>query len=364
MAQTTSIDYIIVGQGLAGAAVALQLISRGRKVMVFDRPEENSSSAIAAGLYNPVTGRKMGKTWLADRLFPYLSSFYKNAEAYTQRKFLFPTPIYRPFINVEEQNEWMAASADHGITPFINTIYTQAHYPHQVYDAFGGLLLAQSGYVNTKVYMDAVRARLMQEGLYQAAFFVPEKLRWDNENVVYQDITARKIIFCEGEAVAQNKFFYWLPIRPLKGETITVRGDFNEGVIFNRGAFLVPECPGLWKVGATYAHTFAHRKVTPEGRQELQEKLKALVKVPFTITDQEAGIRPAMPDRRPVLGAHPEYSNLIVFNGLGTKGVSLAPYFSNVLVDWLENGAHINKEVDISRYKSLYWNSLQKNYGN
>jgi glycine/D-amino acid oxidase-like deaminating enzyme len=41
----------------------------------------------------------------------------------------------------------------------------------------------------------------------------------------------------------------------------------------------------------------------------------------------------------------------VIFNGLGTKGVSLAPYFSKVLATWLEKGIPVNKEVDIHRYK-------------
>jgi len=62
-------------------------------------------------------------------------------------------------------------------------------------------------------------------------------------------------------------------------------------------------------------------------------------------------MRPTTPDRKPILGVHPQHAQAVVFNGLGTKGVSLAPYFSGVLAEALENDAPINKEVDIDRYK-------------
>src|SRR6478736_7266149 len=107
MSSTRKIDYIIIGQGLAGSCLALQLINRGKSVFVFDEPEKNRASLIAAGLFNPVTGKLMAKTWKADRLFSYLHSFYSEAEKLLNCRFYYPFPLYRPFISVEEQNEWM-----------------------------------------------------------------------------------------------------------------------------------------------------------------------------------------------------------------------------------------------------------------
>src|SRR5690606_2397630 len=106
------VDYIIVGQGLAGSAVAIQLLKHHKRIVVFDDPTANVSSRIAAGLFNPVTGKKMARTWLADELFPYLATYYREVEALTGSRFFYPMPIYRPFISVEEQNEWMARSVD------------------------------------------------------------------------------------------------------------------------------------------------------------------------------------------------------------------------------------------------------------
>jgi len=65
----------------------------------------------------------------------------------------------------------------------------------------------------------------------------------------------------------------------------------------------------------------------------------------------KAGIRPTVKDRRPFLGAHPDHNNLYVFNGLGTKGVSLAPYFAKHLVDHMVDGVELMKEVSIGRFE-------------
>src|SRR5688572_13855953 len=100
------IDYIIVGQGLAGSALAVQLLLRGKKIMVLDNPSGNNTSSVAAGIFNPLTGNKMIRTWKADLLFPYLNNFYKRVEDITSEKFFHTTPLYRPFLSIQEQNEW------------------------------------------------------------------------------------------------------------------------------------------------------------------------------------------------------------------------------------------------------------------
>ncbi len=55
-----------------------------------------------------------------------------------------------------------------------------------------------------------------------------------------------------------------------------------------------------------------------------------------------------------MLGAHPENKNVVVFNGLGTKGVSLSPYFAHHLATWLEGNGDLSTEVNIYRFKALY----------
>jgi glycine oxidase len=345
-------DFIIVGQGLAGSAVALQLLERKYRIMVIDNPSANHTSRIAAGLFNPVTGRKMVRTWMADVLFPYLHEFYTKAQVDCGQKFFFPCPIYRPFISVEEQNEWMARSAEPSYFPFVDRVVLRSFHG-QLRDPFGGLILKQGGFLDTTGYVRAVRRKIEMEGVFLDQQFDPALLSWTEDEIRYESYTANKIIFCNG--VHANPWFDWLPIRPLKGETLTIETSFTEDLIVNRGIYMVPSAgPGIWRVGATYHVNDRSTTVTTEARRELEEKISELVNFSFEVASQAWGVRPTTPDRRPLLGAHPEHNRLIIFNGLGTKGVSLAPYFSKVLIDWLENRGSIHKDVDIERYKSLY----------
>lgn len=341
-------DYIIVGQGLAGSCLALQLLKREKRILVIDVYTENTATHVAAGLFNPITGRNMLKTWKADELFPYLHTFYTEAEHFTGEHFFHPMSLYRPFVSIEEQNEWMGKSVNAELAEYIEAVHTLPVQQQLVKNDFGGLSLKQCGYLDTTKFTGAVRAGIQRLGQLLEQAFAEDELILHTDYVEYKGCRAGKIIFCQGIDALKGKLFSWLPIRSLKGETLTIKTQTEVSVIYNRGVYVVP---GRWRVGATYQKNDTTPAITENARTELTDKLNELISFPYEITTQTWGMRPTTPDRKPILGAHPEHARAVVFNGLGTKGVSLAPYFSDVLATWLENNVPVNKEVDIDRYK-------------
>jgi glycine oxidase len=348
------VDYIIVGQGLAGSCLAVQLLKKKKKLTVIDFPDEHAASRVAAGLFNPVTGKKLSLTWMAEALFPYLHTFYRDAERLTNEQFYFPMPVYRPFVSAGEQNEWVSKGTDAIYTTYLENVFTSPVFASQVSNPYGGVLLKQCGYLDTTRFLKAIRRLIGEYCSLREELFNEAELAVHPGGVVYGDVSASQIIFCGGISVNQSNLFSWLPIRPLKGEALQVSTDEIVPRIYNRGVYVVP---GVWKVGATYNHRDSVPGVTPAALSELTDGLNSLIRFPYQVRNQLWGFRPTVPDRRPILGPHPEFKNVVIFNGLGTKGVSLAPYFSNVLMQWLENGQLLNNEVDIQRYKSLYWKS-------
>ncbi|HYC85969.1 MAG TPA: FAD-dependent oxidoreductase [Chryseosolibacter sp.] len=345
-------DYIIVGQGLAGSCVAVQLLRKKRSFVVIDQPDDNRCTVVAAGMFNPVTGQNLIKTWMADFLFPYLHDFYPQAEGETGQKFFYSLPLYRPFASVHEQNEWVARSTDPVYQPIIEDISTRPGFPG-VRDPFGGLTLKQCGYIRTTIFVHALRAKLVAQNCYKAETFDPSRLKLLEGGVSYGQIMARRVIFCEGAGVVSNPWFGKLPVRPLKGETISIKSEYDRQVIVNRGVYMVPAGEtGTWRVGSTYNFKDRVPGNTAAGREELLEKLADLIDFDFEIFGEDWGFRPTVVDRKPILGNHPQYRQLVIFNGLGTKGVSLAPYFSDVLLQWLETETPLHKDVDVSRFKS------------
>ncbi len=348
-----SIDYIIVGQGLAGSSLAMRLIERNKRVLVFDEPSKNHSSRVAAGLFNPITGMGIVKTWLAEELFSALTDFYSHSENLLGKKFFHPQLLYRPFYSAEEQNNWMTKGGENSVNRFIEKIFTTSAFGNQVQDQFGGILLKACGYLDVPCFLDWVKEFLIAKQSFAEEHFSSNEIVHTSEGVTYRNIRAKKIIFCSG--VSTHPFFDWLPIRPLKGETLTIKLNEKPTVIYNRGVYVVPFVgTDLYKAGATYELKDLSQTVTAKGKIELEEKLMGLLKDSFEVIGQEWGIRPTTIDRRPMLGSHPEMKNLLIFNGLGTKGVSLAPYFSGHLADWLAGQGEILPEVNIARFKALY----------
>jgi len=322
--------------------------------MVYDQPQANRSSAIAAGLFNPITGKLMTKTWLAEKIFPELHRFYSWAEEKLSRKFFYPQPIYRPFLSIEEQNEWMGKSADPTLQEYILEVFTQTRYS-QVNDPYGGILLDKCGYLDVLTFQEGVKDLLRSYNSYVEELFDETQLQTHASGIQYKDLIGGRIIFCNGTSLKNVDFASRVPIRLLKGETLVIKTAEKLELIYNRGVYMVPMSnQNTYKVGATYESKLLTPETTAPGREELVHKLKELVKIQFNVIAQDWGFRPTTPDRKPILGQLPGYENVVIFNGLGTKGVSLAPYFSGHLLDWLMGKSEISQEVNISRFKSLF----------
>ncbi|MGM0580620.1 MAG: NAD(P)/FAD-dependent oxidoreductase [Bacteroidota bacterium] len=348
------VDFIIVGHGLASVAVVEHLRKQNASFVVFSDENPNSSSKVAAGLYNPVTGRKMKQSWMAEKLFPYLEEFYGDLEKLLNADFLHKKTIYRPFLSLEDQNDWMAK--EQGTSIFIKNTYTQPHYPEYISDDFGGILLDKSGFLDVKEMLDQHKNKLLEEKQFIKEKLEYEKIKIKENQIQYEDIESEKIVFCDGP-LSQNPFFDWLPTAPVKGEILHIKTEkpLPEDVIFNRGVFLVKNPQhDYYRVGATYEWKNLDYEPTEKARKQLTDKLDDLLNVKYDIIDQVAGIRPASKDRRPLIGNHPKIKNVFIFNGLGTKGVSLVPYFARQFVNSLFNLEKLNDEVNINRYNPLY----------
>lgn len=342
------IDFLLIGQGLAGTSLGYRLKKAGKKIKLIDLPAENKSSRIAAGLYNPVTGRKMVKTWNADLLFPEIEPFYKEMEQITQQKFLQESAIYRPFVSIEEQNEWMGNSSDPSFGQYLANIFTHSQ-SDSIHDPYGGVMLRQSGWLNIAMLLDAMKDYFGDDLIQD--HFDEKLLRREGDDWVYQGISFGALIFCNGLGAMQSGFFGNLPFAPVKGEILEVKQDFCPEYILNRGVFRVHLGDQIHRVGSTYTKHDLDLGPTDSAKQEILERLQDLVKIPLEeVVSHKTGIRPATRDRKPFLGKHPKQESVYIFNGFGAKGVSLIPYFSKMMTLHLTEQKPISKEVDIARY--------------
>ena len=345
-------DYLLIGQGIAGSVLGHTLRKRGCKVIILSDEDPNRASLVAAGLYNPVTGKRMSRTWKAADLFPFMESFYTDFEKEYSCKILYPKPIFKPFATIEEQNTWLSA---HAGEEFINTEIPTDKYDEYLHTSFGGFETKSSGHIDLPVFLKEFKKKLLSENCFIEEKFDPKKLTTTDTHIQYGDITAKKIIFCEGMKATSNPLFSWLPFVPSKGEILKVMIErFTNEAVLNKQVFIIPLGENIYRVGSTYKWVYESEKPTPEGKEELTEKLTQMIKMPFTITEHMAGVRPSVKDRKPIIGFHPDNKSIGIFNGLGTKGVSLAPYFANQFAETILNNKQLDPDVNIERFYSLY----------
>ena len=344
----TKLDFLIVGQGLAGSLLANELLNRGQKVKIWDFPTKKGSSHVAAGLYNPITGRKMVKTWLADELFGSIQDFYSDLEKKLSAKFHHPLPIYRPFHDVAELNDWEGKVSDDRYKGFVSEVKSTAWIKHNVLNPVGGLILSRSGYVDLPTMLAAFKKHFIEKSSYIREAFDYAELRETKEGVTYKSMVAQKIVFCEGPHAVKNPFCSALKFRLVKGEILDMKLNLPENYIVNRGVFAIPK-KGNFRVGSTYNHQDLSWETSVSGQKEIEERLQKLYSGPHTLIHAMAGIRPATFDRKPFVGKLNERGSINIFNGLGAKGVSLAPYFSAMMAEFLLKKSMIPDVVNPKR---------------
>lgn len=348
-------DFMIVGQGLAAHVLMHTLHSQGISFITVGNGSLSSCSRVAAGIWNPVVFKRMTKSWLADALIPSLEAFYTGCELRLNKKLINRRPIIKPFVEEQEKRLW-ARKAGLELRGYLDgeahsgTMPELEHF--HIPNGYG--LVKQSGNLDVAGFMDASAAYFKDHILSETLDY--EQLRVSEEKVCYRLQEARNIIFCEGHLVSRNPFFGWIPLKLAKGEVLTVAMPELKlkHSIFNKNGFLMETSTGFYKAGATYEWQELTEQATEKGRRELVSKLEQMTGCSYTVQKQEAGIRPSSIDRRPLIGRHPVHANLFVFNGLGTKGVMLGPYFANNFVNFYLQKEAMHPEADLSRFYSRY----------
>lgn len=348
------IDYLIVGSGLAGIAFAETALENNKSILVFDNNSQQSSK-VAGGLYNPVILKRFSEVWEAQEQINLLNSFYGKLEKKLDAKFDFKIPIYRKLFSVEEQNNWFIATDKIGLAPFLSSKLIDKKY-NGIDSQFNYGEVLQTGYVDTEKLLMNYHQFLENENLLLKEEFDYSLLEVNSDSVQYKNIKAKNIIFAEGFGMMANPYFSKLPLDGTKGELLIIKvPNLNLDVVIKTSVFILPLGNDLYKVGATYNWKDKTNLPTEEGKQELLENLKEILNCDFEIIEHLAGVRPTVKDRRPMVGTHPNHERIHLLNGLGTRGVMLAPAMAKALFENLEFEKPLDKTIDIKRFRKVQW---------
>lgn len=346
-----SVDFLIAGQGLAGSLLAFELIQRGCRVLVVDNGGTNASQ-VAAGLINPVTGMRLVKTPHIEQLLPAAAALYRQLAGEFGRTFYHEKKLIRIFKNPGEKATFAKRLADPAYLPYLEETDSPGLLDGLVPTPHGFAVQKQTGYLSTRPLLEHLKQFLVERNAYiQNALAYPDiefspQLKW-------RDVQCRHIIFCEGHLSAGNPWFSWLPLQPAGGEILTL--DFHARLpdyIVNKGHWLIPITPHQAKVGATYTPS---PQPGQNGRTVLLRSLTAMLALqPARIATSESGIRPCTLDKQPFIGRHPEKKSLIIFNGFGSKGSLMIPWYCQRLAEHLLHQQALPEDCDIDRYAAKF----------
>ena len=322
----------IIGGGISGSILALRAHMSGHSIdwWKYGRP---SASLAASGIYNPIVLKRLKLVWRAAELARCAEQFYADTNALLGSEWAAPIPIWHRIQEQGKINDWEAQSADAGFVDFLGPI----HGKREVYGE-----LKKAGRLLVAPWLDEVEQ-------FMAQWHRVENQKW----CVDEHLDGTTTVLCMGWKT--DGLPYGIPenaMAPVKGEVLTLRlpGYPHSDKIVHGGVFIMPLRDDLYKVGATYSWDPLDERPSDQGKEWLLEQLSKLWPGPVEQVGHEAAVRPAVRDRKPILGAVGGHEGLYVFNGMGSRGTLLAPLLSQWMLDHMFHSVPLPSEVDLGRF--------------
>jgi glycine/D-amino acid oxidase-like deaminating enzyme len=348
----TQTEFLIVGQGISGTCLSWYLEKAGRSFIVIDDNEPQSASRVAAGVINPVTGRRIVKTWMIETLMEHAQQAYAEIGESLAITAIVKKDIIDFFPSAQMLNAFHERHTEDKLYLSLPVDHSDFHHFFN-YD-FGYGKIDPCFIVQLQKLLPAWRTHLLNKSLFIDERFDDEHLSLNNQSATYKNISASKIIFCNGTSAAASRWFKNLPFALNKGEALIVRiPHLPANNIYKKALTLVPLEDDLFWIGSSYEWEFNNAEPSEEFFERTKKHLSNWLKLPFTVEAHLAAIRPATIERRPFIGMHPHHPTIGIFNGMGTKGCSLAPYFAQQFVGHLTKNDALLPEVNVNRFARI-----------
>ncbi|NOY66382.1 MAG: FAD-dependent oxidoreductase [Gammaproteobacteria bacterium] len=350
----TDWDMIILGQGLAGSLLAWNLNQHGKRVLIIDQASEKSASRIAAGLVNPVTGKRFVKLPDAEAFLAAATSEYAQLKNTFNTPFFHPKKMTRLFQSEENLLTYSKRLSDPAYHDYLGEKFDARTDPF-IKTPLGGFTQQQTGYLDIPKLLDTLRDYFIKKNSYMKDDIDYSQIKIHNQTVTINNQNTRQLIFCEGYKATSNPWFQWLPFKLAKGEILTLasKKTLPENII-NFGNWLLPVNSHTCRFGATYQWHDLDEKPTDDARKTLLQNANSLFKsdMSFSLIEQQAGIRPCTNDTQPYIGKHPQHPYFGFFNGFGSKGSMLIPFYARQFCENILENKPLDKKSDLKRY----WN--------
>ncbi|MCW3074927.1 MAG: FAD-dependent oxidoreductase [Flaviaesturariibacter sp.] len=347
------VDVLIIGQGICGTMLSWFLHKEGKSFALIDNANPMTSSKVAAGIINPVTGRRYVTTWMIEDVMPFAKGVYEEISSYLDTTLIQPKSVIDFFPSPQMLNAIVERVKEDDT--YLHPFPDQNHFNQYFNYDFGCGEIKPAYIVHFASLLTTWRKILIEKKVLLERDFLLQELEVNIDSVQYNDIKAAKIVFCEGIIGTENPWFNLLPFAPNKGEALIIEceGLTNEH-IFKRGLTLAPlSTPHYFWVGSNYQWEFSDDQPSEAFYKSTTQHLTNWLRKPYKVLEHKAAIRPATLERRPFVGFHPYFPNIGILNGMGTKGASLAPYFANQLAQHIVHGLPIAADADVKRFSRI-----------
>ena len=359
----------MIGGGLAGCSVAWQAHFRGRKVLLIDRQDPDSSSRVAAGLVTSITGTRAAASWKWEDFYPVANRFYRQVERTTGTMFWKVHPALKVFGSISEaelyQSRWGNADSNNlAAPPSISPVF-QINDLAGLHAPFGACMMHPSARLDTQKYIQSTHDFFLRNNAMQVVNLDLEaEVDGRSDGIVLRSLGCKSdwIVLSQGVAARENVFFNRLPLHPARGDILQIESkSFRIDHVVHGQGWLVPTEAGRFLLGATYDRNeltsdCSHQNLNAaKAREELMQRWEAMVQGSFAsrehlVLGQRAAVRPASYDRHPLIGQHETIDRMYCMNGLGSKGSLMAPELANTILDAI-HGVGIPKHLDWKRRK-------------
>ena len=347
--------FLIVGQGLAGSLLAHALIEREQAVTVIDNDSSNSASRIAAGLINPLTGQRLVMAAEVKQCFPFAMDYYSRLAEQFGQSFYTSKALLRLFQNASDKDRYQSRRSDESYNEYLGEKFNAGESTEPVKDACGGFEQHSTGHLDIKSLLNSLRNYMRERANFVEGMFEYSELQIGEDCVRWRGKEYDHVVFCEGAKAIDNPWFRWLPFQLSKGEIITIESQKPlPKRIISKSHWLLPLDQQQAKFGASYTWQWHDEQPTKEMRDELLRSCGDMLMYSDSVklANHQAGIRPTTKDKQAFIGTHPDYARAHCFNGFGSKGSLLIPYYSACLVDNLLSSKALPDSVNIKRFDS------------
>ncbi|MBE9127027.1 MULTISPECIES: glycine oxidase ThiO [unclassified Coleofasciculus] len=355
-------DILIVGGGVIGLAIAVELKLRGATVTVLTRDFQQASTLAAAGMLAPhaealavepmrelcLRSRSLYADWCAK-----LEQLTGIATGYLPCGIL--APVYEEIPGSQQDtSNWLDRQAIHLYQPGLGS------------DVVGGWWYPEDGQVDNRALAQALRLAAQELGIDLREGVAVEAFEQQNRRVSavrtsIGEFHANHYVLATGAWASE---LLPLPVCPKKGQMLSVQ--MPEGnrqplplqrILFGADTYLVPRRDGRLLIGATSEEVGWQPHNTPAGIHALLERAIRLYPSlqDWSIEECWWGFRPATPDELPILGTSP-CENLTLATGHYRNGILLAPVTALLLADVIDH-QKIDPLLEHFLYDRLYHQS-------